>query len=71
MEEFQKYFTIIFMPEMLKFHPYSILTGEIMVEFVIYCVLIMFEDISILTVLKKYWLLNYFRLICRFLLVEM
>ena len=44
MEEFQKYFfwtpfTIIFRPEMLKFHPYSILTGELMVGFVIYCVL--------------------------------
>ena len=33
-------FTIIFRPEMLKFHPYSILTGETMVGFVIYCVLI-------------------------------
>ena len=32
-------FTIIFRPEMLKFHPYSILTGETMVGFVIYCVL--------------------------------
>ena len=32
-------FTIIFRPEMLKIHPYSILTGEIMVGFVIYCVL--------------------------------
>ena len=46
-------FTIIFKPEMLKFHPYSILTGETMVGVVIYCVLIMFEDISILIVLKK------------------
>jgi hypothetical protein len=27
-------------PEMLKFHPYSILTGETMVGFVIFCVLI-------------------------------
>ena len=26
-------------PEMLKFHPYSILTGDTRVEFVIYCVL--------------------------------
>ena len=32
-------FTIIFRPEMLKFHPYSILTGETMVVFVTYCVL--------------------------------
>ena len=32
-------FIIIFRPEMLKFHPYSILTGDIRVEFVIYCVL--------------------------------
>ena len=31
--------TIIFRPEMLKFHPYSILTGDTMVEFVIFCVL--------------------------------
>ena len=43
-EEFQKYFsrplfTIIFRPEMLKFHPYSILTGDTMVGFVIFCVL--------------------------------
>ena len=29
-------FTIIFRPEMLKFHPYSILTGDTRVEFVIY-----------------------------------
>ena len=28
----------IFRPEILKFHPYSILTGETMVEFVIFCV---------------------------------
>ena len=32
-------FTIIFRPEMLKFHPYSILTGNTRVELVIYCVL--------------------------------
>ena len=32
-------FTIIYSPEMLKFHPYSILTGDTRVEFVIYCVL--------------------------------
>ena len=32
-------FTIIFRPEMLKFHPYSFLTGDTRVEFVIYCVL--------------------------------
>ena len=32
-------FTIIFRPEMLKFHPYSILTGQTMVRFVMYCVL--------------------------------
>ena len=32
-------FIIIFRPEILKFHPYSILTGDIRVEFVIYCVL--------------------------------
>ena len=32
-------FTIIFRPEMLKFHPYSTLTGDTMVGFVIFCVL--------------------------------
>ena len=32
-------FIIIFRPEMLKFHPYSILTGDTRVEFVISCVL--------------------------------
>ena len=32
-------FIIIFRSEMLKFHPYSILTGDTRVEFVIYCVL--------------------------------
>ena len=32
-------FTIIFRPDMLKFHPYSILTGDTMVGFVIFCVL--------------------------------
>ena len=32
-------FIIIFWPEMLKFQPYSILTGDTRVEFVIYCVL--------------------------------
>ena len=32
-------FIIIFRPDMLKFHPYSILTGDTRVEFVIYCVL--------------------------------
>ena len=38
-------FFIIFRPEMLKFHPYSILTGETRVEFVIYCVLSEFQTI--------------------------
>ena len=32
-------YTIIFRPDMLKFHSYSILTGDTMVGFVIYCVL--------------------------------
>ena len=32
-------FIIIFRPEMLKFHQYSISTGDTKVEFVIYCVL--------------------------------
>ena len=44
MEEFQTIFPrplfiINFRPEMLKFHPYYILTGDTRVEFVIYCVL--------------------------------
>ena len=34
------HFIIIFRPEMLKFHPYSILTGDTRVESVIYSVLI-------------------------------
>ena len=34
-------FTIIFRPEMLRFRPYSILTGDTMVRFVIFCVLSM------------------------------
>ena len=41
-------FTIIFRPEMLKFHQYSILTGETMVAFVIFCVL------NITAVFQKY-----------------
>jgi hypothetical protein len=32
-------FTIIFRPKMIKFHPYSILTGEGKVDFLIYCML--------------------------------
>ena len=40
-------FAIIFRPEMLKFHTYSILTGETMVGFVIYCVLML---------VLKFWL---------------
>ena len=32
-------FIIIFRPEMLKFHPYSILTGDTMIGFVISCML--------------------------------
>ena len=39
MEEFQKYFTKYFRPEMLKFHPYSILTGDTRVESEAYYVL--------------------------------
>ena len=35
-------FIIIFRPEMLNFHPYSILTGDTRVEFVIYCVLMQY-----------------------------
>ena len=32
-------FTIIFRPKMIKFHPYSILTGEGKVDYLIYCML--------------------------------
>ena len=43
MEEFPRpLFIIIFRPEMLKFHSYSILNGDTMVGFLIYCVLIQF-----------------------------
>ena len=41
-------FIIIFRPEMLKFHPYSILTGDTRVEFVIYSVLISMSKIHII-----------------------
>ena len=40
-------FTIIFRPEMLKLHPYSILTGDTMVGFVIFCVLIQNSKLKI------------------------
>ena len=36
---FDQKYKFIFRPEMLKFYPYSILTGDTRVEFVIYCVL--------------------------------
>ena len=39
-------FIIIFRPEMLKFRPYSILTGDTRVEFVIYCLLKHFRHLS-------------------------
>ena len=39
-------FIIIFRPEMLKFHPYSILTGDTRVAFVIYGVLIIPNRVS-------------------------
>ena len=39
-------FTVIFKPEMLRFHPYSILTGETMVGIVIYFVLMVLMKIS-------------------------
>jgi hypothetical protein len=47
---------IIFRPEMLKFHPYSILTRDTRVEFVIYRVLILSQpkrgQIVLTTLLK-------------------
>ena len=43
-------FIIIFRPEMLKFHPFSILTGDTRVEFVIYilygCAKLLFSQIK-------------------------
>jgi hypothetical protein len=65
-------FIIIFRPEMLKFHPYSMLTGDTRVEFVISCVLIikskrqdLVEGIGIFTcclTLENYktYLINFF-----------
>ena len=48
-------FTIIFSPEMLKFHPYSILTGETMVT----------KDKNFLSLIEiKHFLL--YRILCRF-----
>ena len=41
-------FIIIFRPEVLKFHPYSILTGDTIVGFVIFCVLIQLTDRGLL-----------------------
>ena len=38
-------FTIIFRPEMLKFPPYSILTRDTMVRFVIFCVFKHFSNL--------------------------
>ena len=72
-------FIIIFRPEMLKFHPCSILTGDTRVEFVIFCVLrccdtyylshfiwdeILRKKIS-LDLLVKFLLSLIFSLICR------
>ena len=51
-------FTIIFRPEMLKFLPYSILTGDLMVGFVIFCVLS--AESWRITFGKKGFLLNRF-----------
>ena len=50
-------FIIIFSSEMLKFHPYSILTGDTRVEFATYCVL------SKLQKRLRYTFLNYFCII--------
>ena len=57
MEEFKNIFPtplfiIIYRPEMLKFHPYSILTGDTRVELVIYCVLSIILHRNIDDVLK-------------------
>ena len=43
--------TIIFRSEMLRFHPYSILTGDTMVGFVIFCVLKFTKTQSLFTLL--------------------
>ena len=46
-------FIIIFRPEMLKFHPYSILSGDTRVEFVIYCVLIQKSECNFINELAQ------------------
>ena len=52
-------FTIIFRPEMLKFHPHSILTRDTMVEFVIFCVLKKdWNEIVILEYSQQVWVVK-------------
>ena len=52
-------FTIIFGPEMLKFHPHSILTRDTMVEFVIFCVLKKdWNEIVILEYSQQVWVVK-------------
>jgi len=65
-------FTIIFRPEMLKFHPYSILTGDTRVEFVIYRVLSLSngpnQQIKPQPTRWHYPLITYFRILRRVLI---
>ena len=54
-------FTIIFRPEMLKFHPYSILTGETIVGFVIYCwenLVTSQKTFGLTTLVSQFWWLS-------------
>ena len=49
-------FTIIFRPEMLKFHQYSILAGETMVGFVIYCAFNDIFSVNLIILYSSQWL---------------
>ena len=53
-------FTIIFRPEMLKFPPYSMLTGEKMVEFVLCCalMLVLHSDYIVTQIFLKWQLVH-------------
>ena len=51
-------FTVIFRPEMLKFHPYSILTGQTMVGFVMYFVLKINPNLPLLAVVHRLFLVS-------------
>ena len=63
-------FTISFRPKMLKFHPYSILTGETKVRFVIYCVFLKYLKEPALSYLgESQWLVHLGAYVNEFLVV--